>query len=199
VTVIGILSSVTAIVYTNVVKNAKDSALQNLVVGAGQAVTSYYKSHGEYPSTLASVGVNNSSTVSLQYSFNSAGTSVMSYCVTATDSSVSPNITYSSGGIGQSVVSAVVAGPCAGHTGTIASQTCPSGYIPVPGNAIFNQQSFCVMKYEAKNDGSNNAVSTAAGTIWVNISQADAITKSAAACTGCHLITEAEWMIMCYR
>jgi formylglycine-generating enzyme required for sulfatase activity len=49
------------------------------------------------------------------------------------------------------------------------------------------------MKYEAKDVG-GVATSQAASTPWVSISQTDAITTAAAACTGCHLITEAEWM-----
>ena len=50
------------------------------------------------------------------------------------------------------------------------------------------------MKYEAKNDGSNNAVSTASGSPWVSINWNDAKTKAAAIGSGYHLITEAEWM-----
>lgn len=48
------------------------------------------------------------------------------------------------------------------------------------------------MKYEAKNDGSGNAVSTTSGIPWVSINQTDAIT--AATASGGHLITESEWM-----
>lgn len=75
-----------------------------------------------------------------------------------------------------------------------APSSCPTGFIPVPGDARFGTVGFCVMKYDAKNDGSGNAVSVAAGTPWVNIAQAGAISKSAAACAGCHLMSEAEWM-----
>jgi formylglycine-generating enzyme required for sulfatase activity len=60
------------------------------------------------------------------------------------------------------------------------------------------------MKYEAKilgNDNGNQTYSSAfvpdsrpAGTPWVNISQTNAITEATTACSGCHLITEAEWM-----
>ena len=49
------------------------------------------------------------------------------------------------------------------------------------------------MKYEAKNV-SGVATSQASGTPWVAISQTSAITTAAAACTGCHLITEGEWL-----
>jgi len=62
------------------------------------------------------------------------------------------------------------------------------------------------MKYEAKilgNDNGNQVYdpafvpdSRATGTPWVNINQTNAIAKAQTYpnCTGCHLITEAEWM-----
>jgi len=71
---------------------------------------------------------------------------------------------------------------------------CPTNYVFVYGNPTLGTSDFCVMKYEAKNDGSGKAVSTASGAPWTAISQTDAITNSNAACNGCHLITEAEWM-----
>ena len=82
-------------------------------------------------------------------------------------------------------------------TGTVTAQSynqsCPAGYIWVPGSAKYGTlPGFCVMQYEAKNDGSGNAVSTASGAPWVNIDQYNARTKARAA--GGHLITEAEWL-----
>ena len=74
-----------------------------------------------------------------------------------------------------------------------ASLTCPSGYISVPGSATYGTSNFCVMKYEAKNVG-GVATSQAASTPWVSISQTTSISTAAAACTGCHLITEGEWL-----
>jgi formylglycine-generating enzyme required for sulfatase activity len=53
------------------------------------------------------------------------------------------------------------------------------------------------MKYEAKQVGSTTTpISQASGTPWANISQTTAIANSpnVAGCTGCHLITEAEWL-----
>ena len=81
--------------------------------------------------------------------------------------------------------------------GTSISSSCAglTGYVWVPGSAKFGTlPGFCVMKYEAKNDGVGNAVSTASGTPYVSISQQTAQDKANAACTGCHLISEAEWM-----
>jgi len=69
---------------------------------------------------------------------------------------------------------------------------CPDGYVFVYGNSTLGTSDFCVMKYEAKNDGSGDAVSTAGGLPWTDITQTAAI--AAATATGGHLITEAEWM-----
>ena len=35
-------------------------------------------------------------------------------------------------------------------TETAANLTCPTGYIRVPGNSLYQTKDFCVMKYEAK-------------------------------------------------
>lgn len=84
--------------------------------------------------------------------------------------------------------------------------SCPTGFIPVPGDAHFGTVGFCVMKYEAKIQGQANGDQTyssgfvpesrASGTPWAEISQANAIAESQSVCTGCHLITEAEWMTL---
>ena len=70
---------------------------------------------------------------------------------------------------------------------------CPDNYVFIYGNSALGTNDFCVMKYEAKNVG-GVAASQAAGTPWVSISQTSAISTSQAACSGCHLLTEAEWM-----
>jgi len=73
--------------------------------------------------------------------------------------------------------------------------SCPTGYVWVPGIAKYGTlPGFCAMKYEAKNDGSNNAVSTATGTPWVSISQTSARDKCEALGTGYHLLSDPEWM-----
>jgi formylglycine-generating enzyme required for sulfatase activity len=61
--------------------------------------------------------------------------------------------------------------------------------IPVPAGDVGS--GFCVDKYEAKQSGSA-AVSVAAGTPWVSITQYDA--RTACAASGKHLITEKEWL-----
>ncbi|MCK5630733.1 MAG: SUMF1/EgtB/PvdO family nonheme iron enzyme, partial [Nanoarchaeota archaeon] len=76
----------------------------------------------------------------------------------------------------------------------VSASSCPENWILVPGNAAFNTSDFCVMKYEAKNDGSNNPISQADSAPWVSITQTDAIAECASLGTGYNLMTNAEWM-----
>ena len=87
--------------------------------------------------------------------------------------------------VGSLTFGTTITGSCSGLT----------GYIWIPGNAKFGTlPGFCVMKYDASDDGSSNAVSVSGATPWVSISQRTAEDKSRAVCTGCHLLTEPEWM-----
>jgi hypothetical protein len=71
--------------------------------------------------------------------------------------------------------------------------SCPDDYVFVYGNDLLGNDGFCFTKYEAKNVG-RVATIQAAGTPWASISQTEAISTAGAACAGCHLIIEAEWM-----
>jgi prepilin-type N-terminal cleavage/methylation domain-containing protein len=104
---------------------------------------------------------------------------------------------------------------------TAANLTCPTGYIPVPGNSLYQTKDFCVMKYEAKavatsaptvglttpttgfNTIANNTTATtaangrtiasvASGYPIANIDQPTAASYCTTA--GASLITNAEWM-----
>ncbi|MDO8482477.1 MAG: hypothetical protein Q7S86_01500, partial [bacterium] len=79
--------------------------------------------------------------------------------------------------------------------GGVYTRTCDAGYIWVPGSARQGTlPGFCVMKYEAKNDGSNNAVSNPTAAPYVSIDQPTSKTKCEAVGLGYHLISEPEWM-----
>ena len=91
--------------------------------------------------------------------------------------------------------------PCSTANVSYTINACPTGYISVPSMAAVNAPNdFCVMKYEAKNDGSGNAVSTDTGAPWVSINQTTAKTE----CTDLNalngvtnkydLISNPEWM-----
>lgn len=66
----------------------------------------------------------------------------------------------------------------------------------MPGSYTYGTNDFCVMKYEASQSSATVPISQGGGMPWVSINQTNAITYSAnvAGCTGCHLITNAEWM-----
>lgn len=57
------------------------------------------------------------------------------------------------------------------------------------------------MKYEAKQVSATVPISQASGTPWVSISQVDAVNYAGnvAGCTGCHLVTEAEWLTIAHN
>lgn len=74
-----------------------------------------------------------------------------------------------------------------------AKVQCPSGYVSVPGNPLYQTADFCVMKYEAKNVGSV-ATSEAAGSPWASITQTAAISACNSLGSNYHLITNKDWM-----
>lgn len=198
IVVIAILAAITIVAYNGITSKAQVAAVQSDAEQAAKKVAAYVVTNaGQYPTTLADAGLNNSSGVTYQYTPNQTGGD---YCITATVGSVSAN----AGGFGNEVNTSTL-GPCLGHTGTAPTtlddgSSCPSGFIVVPGNSTFGTKTFCVMKYEAKNDG-GHPQSVAAGTPWVSISQANAATAAQSAVdqsgntvSGSHLITEAEWM-----
>jgi len=86
--------------------------------------------------------------------------------------------------------------------GVVKKDSCPSGYVLVPGNSDFGTSDFCVMKYEAQlcdatcvsagNGARAQAVSIQGGSPWTDVSWYDA--REACRRSGDHLITNAEWM-----
>ena len=76
--------------------------------------------------------------------------------------------------------------------GVIKKDTCPTGWVLVPGDSNFGTNDFCVMKYEAQKSAIMQAVSIQGGTPWTDVSWYDA--REACKRSGAHLITNAEWM-----
>ena len=194
VVVIAILAAITIVAYNGIQNKAEESALLSEAQQAGKKILMSAVSNGDtLPATATAAGLTDTSNVTYQYTPNTTVTP-NSFCVTTTSGTTSYHISGTTGG-----VSAATAGPCTGHTGTVPTvladgSSCPAGYIVVPGSSLYNTEAFCVMKYEAKNNGSGVAVSTMVGTPWATISQTNALTVAEAACSGCHLITENEWL-----
>jgi type II secretory pathway pseudopilin PulG len=154
IVVIAILAAITIVAYNGITGRANTSAAASDAEQAAKKVVAYSLTNGDqYPSTLADAGISNSGGVTYQFTGNQTGGN---YCVTATTGNVSMNV----GGFGNDV-NAATAGPCPGHSGTAPTalddgSSCPSGFIVVPGNSTFGTKTFCVMKYDAKNDGSGH-------------------------------------------
>ena len=195
IVVIGILAAITIVAYTGISNKATVASLQSDLTNAKKQLALYNVDHGYYPASInTGAGNNNCPTPTddkyclkpsgsnlFVYTPNPAGnTSPQAYRLTATNTSSSYATT-------NSTQPAIVK--------TVAS--CPTGFIPIPGSGTYGTSDFCAMKYEAKQVGATTTpISTAAGTPWVSISQTTAIANSpnVAGCTGCHLITENEWM-----
>ena len=95
------------------------------------------------------------------------------------------------------------ASPCSSSSVSYTLAICPSGFIPVPHNSVYGTtKDFCVMKYEAKNNGSDVPVSQAPGVPWGNMTQINAKSKCSDLNTvnGVNikydLISNPEWMTM---
>src|SRR5665647_1372516 len=184
IVVIGILATLTIVAYTGIQDRAKIASLQSDLAQASKQLEIYKfsASTGEqYPINLATAALKATSGNSYTYQVNNA--SPASYCLSEFVGSTSYYITNTN--------TVPTEGTCSGVI--LGGTTCPTGFIVVPGSSTYGTSDFCVMKYEAKNV-SGVATSRASGTPWVSISQSTALSTATAACSGCHLITEAEWL-----
>jgi Tfp pilus assembly protein PilE len=181
IVVIAILAAITIVSYAGITKQATTSSVQSNLKQLATTIDLDHAAKDAYPSTSSAInsGKGFPTTSGITYSYNSLDNNT-NYCASATGSGITYHYTPKDGQIKS------------GDCGSLAL-SCPSGFIPVPGSSTYSTSDFCVMKYEAKNVA-GVATSQAAGLPWVDINQADAATASSAACSGCHLITEAEWM-----
>ena len=197
IVVIGILAAITVVAYTGIQQRARVAVLQSDLKNASTQLGIDNVNNGAYPATKEAANGNKglpaSPDTDYDYILNTT-VSPQNYCLTGTNNSVSIHIATDG---------KQTNGPCPGHTGisptTLADGSgCPTGYIVVPGSSLYGTDAFCAMKYEAKNVG-GVATSQASGTPWVSISQTNAMTASSAACDGCHLISEAEYLTIAHN
>jgi hypothetical protein len=174
------------VAYNGIQQRAHVAVLQSDVSNAASMLELANAQNGVYPADLTSAALKSSPGTTYQYTYTNTGNS---YCLTGTNSAVSyfvstANLTPQSGA-------------CPGDVnGGIATFTCPTGFIVVPGSATYGTSDFCTMKYAASQSSSTVPISQAGSAPWVSISQTNAISYSAnvAGCSGCHLITEPEFM-----
>lgn len=184
IVVIGILAAITIISYTGISQRAIAASLQSdLASGARQIEVFKTTNNNEnYPGSVTDCPTPASGNLCL----GKSGIDDFSYQVNNSSNPKTFTLTAANGDIVWRVTndSAPVA---------VTALICPTGFIVVPGSSTYGTGDFCVMKYEAKNVG-GIATSQASGTLWTNINQINAITTAAAACSGCHLISEPEWL-----
>jgi prepilin-type N-terminal cleavage/methylation domain-containing protein len=196
IVVIGILAAIIIIAFNGVSDRAKIAAVQSDVKNAAQSLEVYRigtSTSDSYPTANdcsvapvpGTICLKTSPTNTVVYQVDNA-TVPASYCVMVTEGANSFKAT--------NTATAPVAGTCPGVL--VSGVACPSNFAAVPGSVKYGTSDFCVMKYEARQANSTVPISRASGTPWGNINQTNAIAYSAnvAGCTGCHLITEIEWL-----
>lgn len=190
IVIIGILAAITIVSYTGISQRAIAASLQSDLSNASQQLKLYYVDNSSYPTTNdCSTGPNPTPPkICLKFSANNSYT----YQPNPTDYQNYSLIDSNSNGTNYRITD--------NSTPLQVDLVCPLNFIVVPGSNTYGTSDFCVMKYEAKRVGATTVpISQAAGLPWVNIAQTGAISATVyspnvAGCTGCHLITEAEWL-----
>jgi len=209
IVVIGILSSISMFYFLGIQARTRDAQRTSQTTIIAEALEKYYDKNGQYPSCTQIKSANiptilqgTSSELFTAPKDVKGSNSFLDNCSQPEGDSNEDKFAYVGSGSACKDIACEqwvikYKEEATGNIISIASRrrmTCPTGFIIVPGSVTYNTADFCVMKYEAKNNGSNMAVSKADGLPWAIISQLNAKTKSAQSCNGCHLMTEAEWM-----
>lgn len=191
IVVIGILAAITLVSYVGISERAVTASIQSDLAENSKKLKLYHTLYDSYPTALDVNDCPTAPNADTNYCLISSSGSTLSYESIASSTF---HLTSTKDNVSYSVTNSTAPSVATTTSGSSVGQSCPTGFIPVPGSGTYGTDDFCVMKYEAK-DVSGTATSVAAGTPWSGISQTDAITQSAAACSeGCHLITENEWM-----
>lgn len=192
IVVIGILATIVAAAYNGAQRRAWVTTLTSDLQNAADQLVIDESKTGSFPATTSDAdggdGLVASNGTTYQYTPNNAARP-HTFCLTGTNNHIDYKVTETG---------PPVPGVCPGHVASSpdggGTVTCDSGFILVPGSSTYGTSDFCVAKYEAKDNGSGKAVSQANGLPWVSISQVDAMTAASGACSGCHLITDAQWL-----
>jgi len=191
---------------------ANTAAVQSDLDSNSRKLQLYYTQYGSYPTALDGSNCPTAPTADTNYCLKASTGTTLTYQGTSAD--------YSLYGTKGSTI--YKTSSTAAPFQTKLTSPCPSGFIVVPGSTTYGTSDFCVMKYEAKcaltaspteglstqtnwyansatactSANSRGLVSVASGAPVVAISQSTASTyaTSAIGCTGCALISEAQWL-----
>jgi prepilin-type N-terminal cleavage/methylation domain-containing protein len=106
IVVIAILAAITIVAYNGIQNRARISAVSSGLSQANKKLLSFAVDGNGYPADLATIGINDTSDVTYQYSVNNTANPA-TYCVTATSGSVSYKVSNTAQAPSQ--------GGCAGH------------------------------------------------------------------------------------
>jgi prepilin-type N-terminal cleavage/methylation domain-containing protein len=201
IVVIGILAAITIVAYTGVSQRAVVSSLQSDLNGNATKLKSYYILYGAYPTALDGNNCPTAPTVDANFCLKSSSSATLSY------SSIAPttfHLTDTNSNNSYAITDSTPPTLATTINGSTVGSACPSGFIPVPGSGTYGTNDFCVMKYAASHsDATSSSQGTSTTPIsapsvqqWINVSQTTSIADApnVVGCTGCHLITEAEWL-----
>lgn len=192
IVVIGILAAITIVSFNGIQQRAAIAQLKTDMKNSSTQLGIDNANTGAYPtsSSAANDGKGLPTSSDTVYQYTLAGNV---YCLSGTSTKAGSYAFHIS-----SSDNTIAPGVCPGHIppGGAPPLICPSGFIVVPGSPMYSTNDFCVMKYEAKQASATVPISQATALPWTNINQSDAALYSAnvIGCTGCHLITEAEWL-----
>jgi prepilin-type N-terminal cleavage/methylation domain-containing protein len=184
IVVIGILAAITIIAYNGILARVRVASMQSDLNAAAKTleIAKINSSTSQYPNDLASANLIASNGSTLNYKVDNS-VSPSTYCLTVVNSGVAYKVASTS--------TSPISGACSGVM--LDGTSCPANFIVVPGDSRFGTSDFCFMKYEAK-QSAGVAVSQASLAPWVSITSTNSISAANAACSGCHLVTEQEWM-----
>lgn len=121
IVVIGILAAIVIVAYNGIQSRAKISSVTSALTQNSKKIELYNAENAQYPADLTTAGITDTNDTTFQYTAT-AGT----YCLTATNSTLTYYISNSSGGAQQ--------GMCSGYNQLV--WTKPSGPAPIVGAAI---------------------------------------------------------------
>jgi prepilin-type N-terminal cleavage/methylation domain-containing protein len=193
IVVIAILAAITIVAYTGISQRAIAASLQSDLDNASKQLKLFQVDNSAYPTTNDCSASPAAGSICLK---SASGTTYTAFQIGNTSNPQTFCLTAMNNGINYRTTNdgTPTAGTCSGVMS--GGTSCPAGFIVVPGSSTYGTYDFCVMKYAASQSSATVPISQSGSTPWVSISQTNAISYSAnvAGCTGCHLITEPEFM-----
>jgi len=183
IVVIGILAAITIVSYTGISSKAISASLQSDLSSASKQLKIFQVINGSYPTA------NNCPTPgSTEICLKSSPGNTLNYLPNPTDYQTFNLTNTNTNNTNYRITDNSAPLPVA--------LVCPFNFIVVPGSSTYGTSDFCVMKYGAKQFSATVPISQAAGLPWTSISQTNSASYSSnvVGCTGCHLITEAEYL-----